>query len=98
MSSLEHRAPLAYPADRLIRIPVEVDPAAPLWPQVRAHVAKVEKAYLEALLAEERGVLARVAERAGIKPKTLWEKMRAHGLTKEAYGRRWGRDRRGAAA
>jgi DNA-binding NtrC family response regulator len=48
-------------------------------------VAAFERSYLTALLEETRGQIGETAARAQINPKTLYEKMRAHGLRKEDF-------------
>lgn len=56
------------------------------WRAVReAIVREGERAYLEALLRENRGRIGVTATRAGISPRSLFEKMRKHGLRKEDY-------------
>jgi DNA-binding NtrC family response regulator len=55
-------------------------------PEVRADVlARIEKAYLEAQLRATGGLLGEVAKRAEISPRSLYDKMRQHGLRKEDY-------------
>ncbi len=48
-------------------------------------VADFERRYLECLLQETNGNVGLTAERAGIDPRTLYNKMRLYGLTKEAF-------------
>jgi DNA-binding NtrC family response regulator len=48
-------------------------------------LARFERGYLTRLLHEEAGHLGKVAERAGLPRKNLWQLMRKHGLTAEAY-------------
>ena len=51
-------------------------------------VARAERAYLDALLTELDGHVAKTAERAGISPRALYDRMRRHGLDKDDYKRR----------
>lgn len=56
------------------------------WKMVReALLREGERAYLEGLLRETRGRIGATAERAGISSRSLFEKMRRHGLRKEDY-------------
>jgi DNA-binding NtrC family response regulator len=56
------------------------------WKSVRGEVvAQVERAYLDALLAATRGRIGETAKRAGMEPRSLYGKMRRHGLRKEDY-------------
>lgn len=48
-------------------------------------VAKAETAYLKALLAETKGRVGETAKRAGIEPRSLFEKMKRYGLKKEDF-------------
>lgn len=52
---------------------------------VQEVVREVERQYLHRLLAETGGNLAEVAQRAGIAPRSLYNKMRVHRLRKEEY-------------
>ncbi|MHC4470636.1 MAG: sigma-54 interaction domain-containing protein, partial [Planctomycetota bacterium] len=56
------------------------------WSEVRAEaLSRVERAYLDALLASVNGRVGVAAERAGLSPRALYDKMRAHDLKKENY-------------
>jgi len=56
---------------------------------VRASITRdVEKAYLGALLRRTGGRVGETAERAGIQPRSLYEKMKEYGLRKEDFRRR----------
>jgi len=46
---------------------------------------QAERLYLDALLTETRGRVDRTAERAGISPRALYDRMRRHGLDKDDY-------------
>ena len=52
---------------------------------VNEAVRKAETAYLSLLLEETRGRIGETAKRAGILPRSLFEKMRRYGLKKEDY-------------
>jgi len=45
----------------------------------------LERAYLDGLLRQTRGRISETAERAGIDPRSLYSKMKHHGLRKEDY-------------
>ncbi len=51
----------------------------------REAVEKVEKEYLEALLAETKGRIDETAKRSGMNSRNLFEKMRKYGLQKEVF-------------
>ena len=56
------------------------------WREVRAALLdRVEKAYLAGLLAATHGRVGETAERAGMLPRSLYDKLRRHGLRKEDY-------------
>jgi DNA-binding NtrC family response regulator len=67
----------------------------PLRDARREAVRELEQAYLEAQLRRTGGRIAATAERAGLTPRSLYEKMRALGLRKEDFrpstrsGRSW---------
>jgi DNA-binding NtrC family response regulator len=70
--------------------PADPSPAAAWthqpWRAVRAEaLRRVERAYLEALLGQERGRVGATARRAGLSPRSLYQKMRAHGLRKRDF-------------
>ena len=56
------------------------------WRQVREHVlAEAERAYLEGLLEATHGQVGETARRAGMDPRSVFEKMRRHRLDKKKY-------------
>jgi DNA-binding NtrC family response regulator len=56
------------------------------WRSVRGDILRrVERHYLEGLLESCGGAVGRTAQRAGISARSLYEKMKAHGLRKEDY-------------
>ncbi len=56
------------------------------WSAVRSDVvARIERTYLDAVLRGCRGVVKDAAERAGISPRSLYDKMKRHGLDKDDY-------------
>jgi DNA-binding NtrC family response regulator len=57
----------------------------PLGQAKRAWSAAFERAYLEQLLRETTGRINETAQRAGIDPRSLYDKMRRHHLRKEDY-------------
>jgi len=57
----------------------------PLLEARRLALEEMERAYLDRLLTETRGRIGLTAERAGITPRSLYEKMKQLGLSKEAY-------------
>jgi len=62
--------------------------------EVRQEILEnVERAYLTALLRETGGRVGETARRAGIEPRSLYDKMKRHGLTKERFRPRRGRSR-----
>jgi DNA-binding NtrC family response regulator len=58
---------------------------APLQEVRKAFVEKLERSYLAALLRETRGRVGQTASRAGITPRSLFEKMKRYGLRKEDF-------------
>jgi DNA-binding NtrC family response regulator len=54
----------------------------------RACVGDLERAYLAGLLKATGGKVGETARRAGIQPRSLYEKMRRHGLEKKDFRRR----------
>ncbi len=58
---------------------------APLGEARRACVIEFEKAYLQHLLTVTRGRVGATAHRAGVNERTLYDLMRKHGLSKEAF-------------
>jgi DNA-binding NtrC family response regulator len=63
----------------------------PLREGREAAAAEFEKAYIVGLLRRTQGKIAETAERAGIEPRSLFTKMKRHGLRKEDF-----KDRAGA--
>ena len=59
--------------------------ALPLREARRRVGLEFERDYLEALLTETRGAVGQTAELAGITPRSLYDKMRGHGLRKEDF-------------
>lgn len=57
----------------------------PLAEARRRWLAHHEKIYLERLLGETAGNIGETAARAGIDPRSLYDKMRRHGLRKEQF-------------
>ena len=57
----------------------------PLQEARRRVVEQFERKYLEHHLRDARGIVGTVAQRAGINPRTLYEKMRRLGLKKEDF-------------
>jgi len=56
------------------------------WTEARREVlVQFERAYLTRLLRESGGRIGEAARRAGMQPRSLFEKMRVHGLRKEAF-------------
>jgi DNA-binding NtrC family response regulator len=51
----------------------------------RRALETVERRYLDALLRATNGRIGETARRAGIQPRSLYEKMKRHGLEKHAY-------------
>ncbi|MFO7897747.1 MAG: sigma-54 dependent transcriptional regulator [Planctomycetota bacterium] len=48
-------------------------------------IAGFERAYLQTVLREEEGRVGRTAKRAGIQPRSLYDKMKKYGLRKEDF-------------
>ncbi len=64
-------------------------PAA-LAKEVRQEIVEhFERAYLAALLQETGGRVGETAKRAGIEPRSLYDKMKHYGFRKEDFRRRW---------
>ena len=58
------------------------------WQEVREMVMEqLERAYLDGVLAQNRGRIGDSARQAGMQPRSLYEKMKRHGLSKEMYRR-----------
>lgn len=61
------------------------------WKEVRECVlSTLERTYLAGLLKETKGRIGETAHRAGIDPRSLYQKMRQHGLHKEDFKTREG--------
>jgi DNA-binding NtrC family response regulator len=69
--------------------PTDADPVLstdrPLKAVLTDETARIEKAYLHALLTRHRGNVSKTAEIAGIDRRTVFEKMKQYGLKKEDY-------------
>ena len=50
------------------------------------HLELTERAFLVAVLQQNSGAISEAANRLGISRKTLWEKMRRHGIDKQQFG------------
>jgi DNA-binding NtrC family response regulator len=73
-------------ADGAEAIPVPAHWLEQPWKQVRGKVlGNLERAYFEGLLSSTGGRIGETARKAGIEPRSLFEKMRRHGLRKEKY-------------
>jgi DNA-binding NtrC family response regulator len=56
------------------------------WKELRTGVLMdVERRYLDAVLRDSGGRIGRAADQAGYDPRSLYERMRAHGLNKDSY-------------
>ncbi len=76
LTGAESGTALSLPADWLDRS----------WRELRATiVAELEMAYLAGLLRRAGGRVGKTARMAGIRPRSLFEKMRRHGLHKEDF-------------
>ena len=64
----------------------------PLRDAKREQIDIFEREYLVGLLTETRGHIGETARRAGISTRSVFEKMRRHGLRKEDYKQRLGGD------
>ena len=59
------------------------------WKEVRGQILHAgERSYLDAMLARHGGKIGVTAAHAGLSPRSLFEKMRRHGLRKEDYRKR----------
>ena len=68
----------------LDRLPDDVQALG--WKEAREEILRrTERAYLDAVLTEVRGVVGDAAARAGLAPRSLYDKMKRHGLRKEDY-------------
>lgn len=78
--------PLAGPADARSMLDRYADWRSRPLREVRAQVLQdFERAYLSGLLEDTGGRIGECARRAGIEPRSLYEKMKRLGLRKEAY-------------
>ena len=59
--------------------------ARPLWELRDSMDADLERVYLAAMLRETCGKIGQTAERAGIDPRSLFDKMKQYGLAKEDF-------------
>ena len=80
----------AVPAAMASASPGDLDLPAELlehpWNHVRRLVVdRVERAYIAGLLEKTRGRVGETARLAGMQPRSLFEKMRHHGLCKESF-------------
>ena len=64
---------------------LRIDLDQPLIPSSERVVERFEREYLHLMLEETGGRISDTAERAGINPRTLYNKMRLYGLDKEDY-------------
>ncbi|MCB9664322.1 MAG: sigma-54-dependent Fis family transcriptional regulator [Alphaproteobacteria bacterium] len=64
-----------------------LDPERPMLPQLERRQLQLERAYLHQLLQRFEGRLGDAAAHAGISRRTLYTKMKEHGLQAEAYRR-----------
>ena len=56
------------------------------WRQVRRTILdRMEREYLDRLLKSTGGHIGRTAKRAGMQPRSLFDKMKKHGLRKEDF-------------
>ena len=56
------------------------------WSEVRSRVLEeTERTYLTGLLEGCEGRIGEAAQRAGMDPRSLYEKMRRHGLSKDDF-------------
>ena len=65
--------------------PDHADTTRPLQTAVDEAIERTERAYLEAVLSQDRGRVGRAAERAGISRRTLLRKMKLYGIDKRAF-------------
>ena len=61
-------------------------PVAPAT-SLREHLDRSERAYLVSVVQECDGAVGAAAARMGISRKTLWEKMRRHGIDRQQFER-----------
>lgn len=66
-------------------IDVDIDLGVPLKQTLELHRDQLERAYLHRMLAANGGHLSQSAQAAGITRRTLYNRMRAHGLDAEDY-------------
>jgi len=91
------RAVLSEPGGKPLALPRGEKEVPPEWldktlVEVRgAIVEQVERSYLAAVLRQTGGRIGEAAERAGIEPRSLYEKMKRYELKKEDFRRRSGR-------
>ncbi len=73
------------PGGRSVATSLRIDLDEPLIDAANRVVERFEREYLDLMLEETGGRMAETAERAGIAPRTLYNKMQRYGLTKEDY-------------
>jgi len=66
-------------------VDMDIDLAVPLKDTLDRHREQLERAYLHRMLAAHGGHLSQTADAAGITRRTLYNRMRAHGLDAEDY-------------
>ena len=90
-ASISGAFPASTSAGALVVIPRNEEEVPAEWldktlPEVRAAVvADLERSYLAAALRHTDGRISETAERAGIEPRSLYEKMKRYGLRKEDF-------------
>jgi two-component system response regulator AtoC len=74
--------PPSAPAPAPAKPPLDIEPADQ---ELSDFLARCERRYLEAMLEKTRGSIKKTARAAGVNPKTLYLKIRKHGLSKMDY-------------
>lgn len=74
--------------DLFDQTPATIEAAAAEEPSrsLSDHLEVAERAFLIDVLHSHRGAITEAAARLGISRKTLWEKMRRHGIDKQQFG------------
>jgi DNA-binding NtrC family response regulator len=88
ISATRSPAHLADPQQNETETLVELRPEwleLPIREAKRSWLAAFEKEYLRGQLQQSRGVISTTAARAGIDPRSLYDKMRRFGLRKEDF-------------
>jgi DNA-binding NtrC family response regulator len=76
--------PMLQATDLFPDAPADTDIAAPIRPvSLSDHIESSERAFLVATLQELGGAVGEAAQRLGISRKTLWEKMKRHGIDRQ---------------